>query len=570
MGYPLALKISRMGPEQLHRMVMRWNWDGDNSYLNLVIDNPLCSLGTALLLYWRSDPHFFRGYMSRDDVPMLHLEGYDVLKAVEKKAQEGFFEHHGIVYDPRNDIGGEVIRSRSILPSIHWDIPSCMTVATTTEGLEHFTIHTLALSNPLVSPDTETYSVLTDSDEYGHVIENDLPYADDTALCWQLYKMRATQQTLAKPLSFHIGPHCLSWDFMPLKQLGSLRLCSERFVKVLIDADVPFVAYPVSLLHKDTEQALPQRYFLVFPLEFSAEEMLDEKRSIITTNTETGISHIIRPVLLPERETTAPLLFSLMGKWLVHRSLRHRIEQARLTNIMYIPLEIARNVLVARNILTLRQFLTEHPYEWQQWLALSLKLQGVQLYKEALSALEQAQRIQPDEWKVWKTCGQLLIKLQDKEGALRAFERAMHLQPYCWNEYCHTLRELHRNQEALTQALQLVQKWPQTTTAWYELGMAYLAVGNTEQAVEAFGQILNKMHGLTTDMRLHCATLFEQVGRNEDALAFYRFEHAKPLLEGKARVLHNLGRYEEAKKVEQELQSLEDRRKANLNRGLMW
>lgn len=57
---PFSEKFSFLGTPQLHEIADQWNWDDGLEELHLIIEHPACALGTALLIYWRGHPHYFR------------------------------------------------------------------------------------------------------------------------------------------------------------------------------------------------------------------------------------------------------------------------------------------------------------------------------------------------------------------------------------------------------------------------------------------------------------------------------------------------------------------------------
>lgn len=147
MNAPLIPIFPSMDAEQLHHIAYKWNWDDncDDGYvtLHLIVEHPNCALGTALLLYWRGEPLYFRQYATRDEVPGYHYDTYDFLAELEQMVQTNKFQHRGIVYDPRNDCGGVDLtiykhNKRNGKFVLKRAIPLHMCIATTPDGIEQF------------------------------------------------------------------------------------------------------------------------------------------------------------------------------------------------------------------------------------------------------------------------------------------------------------------------------------------------------------------------------------------------------------------------------------------------
>lgn len=138
MEEPLVRKIPLMDTEHLHRLADQWNWDDGLTVLRLIIDNQQCAIGTALLIYWRGSPHYFRKYTHRNQIEHYNLGNYDLLLEIEKRMEAGFFQHRGIAYDPHNDRGIDLTRCKYKASLMKRDIPAFLLIATTERGIETF------------------------------------------------------------------------------------------------------------------------------------------------------------------------------------------------------------------------------------------------------------------------------------------------------------------------------------------------------------------------------------------------------------------------------------------------
>ena len=65
--------------------------------------HPACDLGTALMVYWTSAPHYYLQYASRDEVEAYEVPGWDLVTGIEQRVESGFYASQEIWFDPRND-----------------------------------------------------------------------------------------------------------------------------------------------------------------------------------------------------------------------------------------------------------------------------------------------------------------------------------------------------------------------------------------------------------------------------------------------------------------------------------
>jgi hypothetical protein len=63
-------------PEELHYAAVRLDWDGDIEKLHRIVADPRCDRGTALAVYWMSEPvEYFAGCATREDAERLFGPG---------------------------------------------------------------------------------------------------------------------------------------------------------------------------------------------------------------------------------------------------------------------------------------------------------------------------------------------------------------------------------------------------------------------------------------------------------------------------------------------------------------
>jgi tetratricopeptide (TPR) repeat protein len=403
--------------------------------------------------------------------------------------------------------------------------------------------------------------------------ELDLPQALDPQFCERLSSKRDSFVPLQQPLTFQLGPLSLHRDYLRIKNAPG-NLCSERFIEIFENASVPFTAYPVLLLDRETEQSIPARYFFWLPKWVKSEEIIDQKRSEIWVDAETGFSQLATLALKPESEATAPLLFRTAGGCLIHDKLRTNLEAAGINGILFAPLDTVSSPYSGIKLEKVRQHLHAQPDDRETWSELSRLLIKLHRYEEALAALDHVLALNTQDADAWYKRGQLLYRLGRLPEALAALKQAIELdmQSWAWKEYSQVLRELGRTEEALASAQQLVASKDKAYLSWYELGQALLALGHAEEALHTFNRSLRAGGNVLVDVPKSKGDLLYQLGRYEEALEAYTFglqgnRWARGLWAGKAKTLRALGREQEAEAAEQELRKLGARREAMLKRG---
>jgi hypothetical protein len=88
---------------ELHDYVQTIRGRDTEERLLEVVRLPTCDLGTALLVYWTSSPHYYLRYATRDEVQDYEAPGWDLLATIEDRVSKGAFDSKRIWFDPRND-----------------------------------------------------------------------------------------------------------------------------------------------------------------------------------------------------------------------------------------------------------------------------------------------------------------------------------------------------------------------------------------------------------------------------------------------------------------------------------
>jgi len=428
-------------------------------------------------------------------------------------------------------------------------------------------------------------------------VELELPRAEDPGLCETLAFERDPPKSLFQ-LTFHLDPSCPKLDYLPIKNVPFGKLCSQHFIDVLTSASVPFRAYPVQMLERNTEQPIVANYFFCAPKRIK--DAIDWERSEEWVQPNTGTRWLTKLVLTAESETSAPLLFQTRGRYLVHHNLYKQLQETGITGITCAPLDAAYDPFIGVKRLELENILQEHPDDWQRWCQLSEIFVSTQRFEDAIEPLQRAIALKPDLREAWERRGYILHALGHLEEALEALKYAIQLKPQirmysvvlrgigdheekrkdaehllqmrAWNEYSTVLRELGRNEEALACAQHLIQTWSDSPLPWYELGSVYTALEDDEKALQAIEHGLALGGGARLKEMLSTkGELLSHLGRYEEALAIYevglrRNPRDKIFWAGKVKALHALERDEEMRIAERKMDEFAKEREEHLKK----
>jgi len=106
----LAFCRQNKDPEELHAFADTWNWDAGPGALRALLENPACEAATALLIYWKTAPEFYRQFSDRDAVAAAKadVENFDFLTWIETRYAAGGFPIGRLSFDPNRpeDCGG--------------------------------------------------------------------------------------------------------------------------------------------------------------------------------------------------------------------------------------------------------------------------------------------------------------------------------------------------------------------------------------------------------------------------------------------------------------------------------
>ena len=112
---------SKQSQKVLHQMVMEWNWDCSDSFLNWLIDNPLTDKSTVLLIYWKSAPRYLKQFENREEVlekESHSIDDYDFIEKLEKNYINEFYELNNFEFDPNEELWTEEYLNIKIVKEI--------------------------------------------------------------------------------------------------------------------------------------------------------------------------------------------------------------------------------------------------------------------------------------------------------------------------------------------------------------------------------------------------------------------------------------------------------------------
>jgi len=91
--------------EAIQRYVEAYDYDNGYEGLMEIVKHTLCDRGTALTMFWRSGAAHLLSYAARQDVPVVDLDGFDLVKGIEARYLADTFTNRSVLFNPRNDRG---------------------------------------------------------------------------------------------------------------------------------------------------------------------------------------------------------------------------------------------------------------------------------------------------------------------------------------------------------------------------------------------------------------------------------------------------------------------------------
>jgi hypothetical protein len=105
-GLPKPTKtIAKMDLYQLHAFVDAYNWDDGPKALFQVVRHAECTLATAMLMYWQSQPAEFSSFAKPKDAPQSERKWVELLREIEAGVAKKKFARGPLSFDV-HDVGG--------------------------------------------------------------------------------------------------------------------------------------------------------------------------------------------------------------------------------------------------------------------------------------------------------------------------------------------------------------------------------------------------------------------------------------------------------------------------------
>ncbi|CAN7559812.1 DUF4274 domain-containing protein [Acidovorax sp. LjRoot66] len=96
--------LADASPAAWHVFAARSNYDGNKQALRWLLDQPTLDRGTALLIYWYLGAAWHVQFTSADQA--LSPETFTLLRLIEERYAEGFYQAGNIWFDPHTSEGG--------------------------------------------------------------------------------------------------------------------------------------------------------------------------------------------------------------------------------------------------------------------------------------------------------------------------------------------------------------------------------------------------------------------------------------------------------------------------------
>lgn len=105
----------------MHFLAENYNWDDGEEVMDWIISNPKCDKGTALIIFWKSEPDYYTQYKNAEEAEYNSLAFLMVRKIIEN-FETGFYKNESIAYNPKE----EVYDLDYKYENAKWEIPDFM------------------------------------------------------------------------------------------------------------------------------------------------------------------------------------------------------------------------------------------------------------------------------------------------------------------------------------------------------------------------------------------------------------------------------------------------------------
>ena len=109
-------------PAELFYLAHIYNWDDGTDVLQWIVDSPLCSKATASLIFWRSQPDYYRRYTLAGDsnVALNDGEVLSLLHSIIQKYENDDFCSIAIAFDPEPELESLTAKDPK------WEVPEAL------------------------------------------------------------------------------------------------------------------------------------------------------------------------------------------------------------------------------------------------------------------------------------------------------------------------------------------------------------------------------------------------------------------------------------------------------------
>lgn len=96
--------------ERLFAQANHHNWDDGLEKLYKILKNKDCDRATALLIYWRCQPDYYRQFSSEEEIPSYNRDAYELKKYIEAAIAENKYTKEIVLFDPNAEEVGDTVK----------------------------------------------------------------------------------------------------------------------------------------------------------------------------------------------------------------------------------------------------------------------------------------------------------------------------------------------------------------------------------------------------------------------------------------------------------------------------
>jgi hypothetical protein len=90
--------------EEIHQLVLAWNFDNSKKPIQWIADSPKTDRGTALMLFWLMEPDFAYQFETKAEMKAnepWYEEDWDIIETLEKNYMSDFYKNQEFGYTPK-------------------------------------------------------------------------------------------------------------------------------------------------------------------------------------------------------------------------------------------------------------------------------------------------------------------------------------------------------------------------------------------------------------------------------------------------------------------------------------